>query len=185
MAKSTLVDAICNAPDSEVYIDKSQSGQSHLMNQKDMPTELYANDSSTAAIQALKSQVRSRMESERQRLEDIKREGERTAAGKKLHKQRIDMLAEVVQYLEIQEAISMARRLSLDSDYVVCAFIVAGEKREKRIRVGTVHDVLEEEALRGGQIAVHTFAEFRGGRDRWTEEAQEASSEDINEAIPY
>lgn len=185
MAKKTSIETTGNAPESKDCRGMSQSGQASLMDQKDMPTEVYGHDAETAAIQELKSQVRSRMEHERQRLEDIKRDGERTAAGKKLHKQRIDMLAEVVQYLEIEEAISMARRLSLDSDYVVCAFIVAGEKKERRVRVGTVHDVLEEELRLGSQVAVHTFAEFRAGRDRWSEHKQEANDGEINEAIPY
>lgn len=161
-----------------------QSGQQRLMGYKDMPGDAYCHNEETAAIQEQKAQVQDLLKSEKKRIDDIVRESERKSADKKLHKQRVEMLAEVVLYLEIQEAISMARQLSADSDYVVCAYIVAGEKKEKRILVGTPQEVQEEEIKRGSRVAVHTFAEFRAGRDRWTEDTISIGDE-IDEEIPY
>lgn len=150
--------------------DKSELGQQRLMSYRDMPTGTGDPDKATAAIQEQKAQVKERLEREKQQIEEIKRESEQRTTDKKLHKQRIDMLAEVVRYLEIEEAISKARKQSMENDYVVCAFMVAGDKKEKRIMVGSLQDVRDEEIKRGSQIAVHTFAEFRDGRDRWAEE---------------
>lgn len=162
----------------------AQSGQQRLMGYKDMPGDAYCHNEETAAIQEQKVQVQDLLKNEKKRIDEIVRESERKSADKKLHKQRVEMLAEVVRYLEIQEAISMARQLSADSDYVVCAYIVAGEKKEKRILIGTPQDVQEEEIKRGSRVAVHTFAEFRSGRDRWAENV--SSDEEIDdEEIPY